>query len=69
MNEELRAADGRDLGDGVHLGADQEARDDLELRGDAIYVDNDSDRIDPTIEVDELGHEETAFGIGILYRF
>lgn len=32
------------------------------------YTDNDSDRIDPTADSDQLGYTETRYGFGIRYR-
>lgn len=41
---------------------------DLLLEARFRYTDNDSDRIDPTADSDQLGYTETRYGFGIRYR-
>jgi hypothetical protein len=44
-------------------------KNDLTFHLRAAYLDNDSDRQDPTLETDETGYDETTVGIGLEYRF
>ena len=50
------------------LGASKKLRKGLTLDGDVTYLDNDSDRLDPTVETDEVGYEEFLVMVGLRYK-
>jgi hypothetical protein len=53
----------------LRIKADKELKKGLRLRFVTSFIDNDSDREDPSVETDEVGYEEFTAGVGIHYRF
>lgn len=41
----------------------------LDFVARATLTDNDSDRLDPTVEADEVGYEQKTFDLGLRYAF
>jgi len=52
----------------IRAGIDKKLGRGFTLTGRITYQDNDSDREDPTFDVDEVGYEEARVALGIVYR-
>lgn len=68
FSQDLARFDRVDRRSRVSLAAKRELGKRLSLEAHATYTNNDSDRIDPAIQTDEVGYDETSFGIGLRYE-
>ena len=51
----------------AELSVGKKLRKGLLLEGRVRFTDNDSERLDPTIEADEIGYQEARVGVGLRY--